>query len=221
MRIFNSVFKNRNSQDFEAVQLGKIKGQLFKTEKLTEGQLNHHVHIVGASGFGKTVLLSHIIRQRIENNKGLLFIDLKGDIETIKKLSGYAKSANRKGDLQIFSISDQGLSISYNLIGRGTANQLRDRIMMSLTWSEEYYKNQSGSFLLRLMIGLCWLRDNQDLKIHIGTVLNCSTSVDKVLALGNLVSQEFLKIKDCFEYCSELTRKIFWIRANEIRVNRC
>lgn len=40
------------------------------------------------------------------------------------------------------------MSMPYNLILVGTATQLRDRIIQSLNWSEEYYKNQSGSFLL-------------------------------------------------------------------------
>lgn len=29
--------------------LGQVKGSLWRREELTEGQLNHHVHIVGAS----------------------------------------------------------------------------------------------------------------------------------------------------------------------------
>lgn len=50
------------------------------TSWLTEGQLNHHVHIAGESGFGETVLISHIIRQRIEQGRGAIFIDLKSDL---------------------------------------------------------------------------------------------------------------------------------------------
>jgi ABC-type transporter Mla maintaining outer membrane lipid asymmetry ATPase subunit MlaF len=76
----------------DSVVLGKVSGSLWRNEELTEGQLNHHVHIVGASGYGKTVLLSHIIQQRIAQGKGLLFIDLKGDMETILKLTGSPKS---------------------------------------------------------------------------------------------------------------------------------
>lgn len=126
--------------------------------------------MVGASGYGKTVLLSHIIKQRIDNGRGMLFIDLKADMETLLKFSQYVVDANRINDLRIFSLTEEEMSIPYNLILDGTATQLRDRIMMSFNWSEEFYKNQSGSFLLKLLIGLCWLRDHQKYVFHLGTL---------------------------------------------------
>lgn len=110
------------------ITLGKIKGSLFKEETITESQLNHHVHIVGASGFGKTVLISHIVKDRIFNNRGMLFIDLKGDIETIEKYKSWCQEAGRDKELLIFSISDFKNSCSYNLVSEGTATQLRDKM---------------------------------------------------------------------------------------------
>jgi hypothetical protein len=47
-----------------AVCIGRAQSFLRPKEWITEKQLNHHVHIVGASGFGKTVLISHILRAR-------------------------------------------------------------------------------------------------------------------------------------------------------------
>ena len=155
------------------VYLGKIQGSFFGKEYLTESELNHHVHIVGASGFGKTVLLSHIIRQRIEQGKGLLFIDLKGDIETITKFKSYAAAVDRENDVSIFSLGHKDISSTYNLIGNGSATEIRDRIMLSLNWSEEFYKNQAASFLLRLLIGLCWLRDNRSETLDLSTLYRC------------------------------------------------
>nr|BFD66167.1 hypothetical protein HAGR004_11890 [Bdellovibrio sp. HAGR004] len=105
---------------------------MWRKEELTEGQLNHHVHVVGASGYGMMVFISHIIKQRIEQGKGLLFIDLKGDIETIMKFSKFVAASDRIEDLQIFYLSDQKLSIPYNLIEDGTPTQLRDKIMLAL-----------------------------------------------------------------------------------------
>jgi hypothetical protein len=102
-----------------------------------------------------TVVLSHITRAPIESGSGLLFIDLKGDRDTIEKFTGFPQAANRADDLKIFSLESLSTSATYNLVGRGTQTQLRDRIMMSLNWSEEYYRNQSASFLLKLLYGLC------------------------------------------------------------------
>lgn len=179
----------------EPVQLGKVSGSLWRKETLTEGQLNHHVHVVGASGYGKTVLLSHIIKQRIEQGKGMLFIDLKADMETLLKFSQYVFQANREEELCIFSLTEKKMSLPYNLILEGTPTQLRDRIINSLNWSEEYYKNQSASFLLKLLIILCWLRDNNKASFHLGTILDCTSSIKKIIEIGNEIPISEMKIK--------------------------
>lgn len=194
------------------ITLGRVQGTLFpKKETLTEGELNHHVHIVGASGFGKTVMLSHIVKQTIEQGKGLLFIDLKGDIDTIKRFTSYASASNREKDLQIFSLSNPAVSSPYNLIEMGTATQIKDKIMSSLTWSEEYYKNQSASFLLKLLIGLVFLRDVKHKSFGLGEVLRCTKYVEALEELFIEVSQITkpesklvkLQTKECVEFLNE------------------
>lgn len=191
----------------DSIILGKNSGRFGRKEILTEGQLNHHVHVVGASGYGKTVLLSHIIEQRIQQRKGLMFIDLKGDMDTILKFSRFAARANRMDDLQIFSLTDEKLSLPYNILSRGSATQLRDRIMQSLIWSEEYYKNLSASFLLKLLIVLCWLRENRGFKLHIGKVLECVQDKEKIVKLAEDIPLEETKIKglsqEIYKFLSE------------------
>jgi len=193
MNIANQIAALGLTSNEDKITLGQVSGSLWNKENLTEGQLNHHVHIVGASGFGKTVLLSHIVKDRIAKNKGLLFIDLKGDIDTINKFMSFARAHNRLQDVEIFSISDFSISKPYNLISEGTATQIRDKIMVSLNWSEEFYKNQSGSFLLKLLIGLCWLRDHNKLKLTLNTVLSCTQKPDFLTALSNLIPESEIK----------------------------
>ena len=193
------------------IEIGKREGLLGKKEWITEGQLNHHVHIVGASGFGKTVLLMHIIRKCIREGRGLLFVDLKGDRETIEELTGIVNESKRLADLKVFSLNSHQASCSYNLIANGSATELRDRIMQSLVWSEEYYQNQSASFLLKLLIGLCWLRDNRGLCLDLELVLNCAKDPEKIEELLLLIpieeeresiyldeARKFLKASDNF-----------------------
>jgi len=163
--------------------LGVEKGKSRKIA-LTEEQLNHHVHIVGASGFGKSVLLSHIIKNRIESKSGLLFVDLKADFETIRQVISTAKAAGRLDDLSIFSCGNPEISSPYNVIARGTANQLKDRIMGALNWSEEFYKNESSSFLLKLLRGLTALRDSGSGDFDLGVILECATHPRKILDLA-------------------------------------
>jgi hypothetical protein len=195
MEQVKNLFSRANQNPNERIQLGKVSGSLWRKEELTEGQLNHHVHIVGASGYGKTVLISHIIKQRIQNGKGLMFIDLKADMDTLLKFSQHVVQADRINDLRIFSLTEKDMSLPYNLIQDGTATQLRDRIVNSLNWSEEYYKNQSSSFLLKLLILLCWLRDNQEKSFHLGTILDCASNVKKLVEIGNLIPTNETKLK--------------------------
>lgn len=193
--------------------LGRLQGgSLFwKKERLTEGELNHHVHIVGASGFGKTVLLSHIIKQSIDQGKGILFVDLKGDIETIMKFSKFAADADRITDLQIFSLSNQKISLPYNLIEGGTANQLRDKIMSSLVWSEEYYKHVAGSFLLKLLMGLVYLRDVKHKSFGLGEILKATSSVEAIedifLEMSGGSHRAPEKVKQAVEGCVEFLKQ--------------
>lgn len=193
---FKGTIKKVYPTKKDMVVLGRVSGSLWKNEEtLSEGQLNHHVHVVGASGFGKTVLLSHIIKQRIEQGKGLMFIDLKGDLETLMNLTSYAIDANRVDDVQIFSLTEKKLSLPFKLFTHGSATELRDKIILSLNWSEEYYKNQASSFLLKLLIILCWLRDHQQLDIHLGLILDCCKDKAVVTNLGNDVPLNEAKLR--------------------------
>lgn len=160
--------------------LGIEKGKAKKVS-LSDEQLNHHVHIVGASGFGKSVLLSHMIKNRIQNGSGLLFVDLKADFETIRQVVSTSKGAGRLDDLYIFSCGNPAVSSPYNVVGRGTANQLKDRIMGALNWSEEFYKNEASSFLLKLLRGLVAVRDLRGQSFDLGTILECASNPRKIL----------------------------------------
>ena len=46
---FKRLFGNRPKES--RVEIGRIKGAFRQRDYLTESQLNHHVHVVGASGF--------------------------------------------------------------------------------------------------------------------------------------------------------------------------
>lgn len=177
------------------IQIGHEKGKPNKKVMLTEDQLNHHVHVVGASGFGKSVLLSHVIKNRISSGSGLLFVDLKADFETIRQVVSTAKAAGRLDDLAIFSCGNSDISSPYNVLANGTANQLKDRIMCALNWSEEFYKNEAASFLLKLLRGLTLVRDLMDEPFDLGTVLKCAEDPRKITALSDKVPESEVEIR--------------------------
>ena len=181
--------------DKGSIKIGRNNDFFRSPSWITEKQLNHHIHIVGASGFGKTVLISHIVKSKIENGHGLLFIDQKGDLETIEQFTKYVTESDRLSDLSVFSLGTHDKSSSYNLLNNGSATELRDRILGALVWSEEFYKNQSSGFLLSLLIGLVWLRENRSLKLDIGVILKCTKSPDFVLDLAMQIPEENEKIR--------------------------
>lgn len=189
------------------VTLGHEKGRPNKKLMLSKDELNHHVHIVGASGFGKSVLLSHMIRSRIQSGDGLLFIDLKADFETIRQVVSVAKATGRLEDLKIFSCGNPEFSNPYNVIKNGTANQLKDRIMGAMNWSEEFYKNEAQSFLLKLLRGLCALRDHHSQDFDLSNILKCLNDPKSILDIADGLpqSQEGLK-RELQELMSHVSR---------------
>lgn len=73
--------------------------------------------------------------------------------------------------------------------------------MLALNWSEEFYKNQSASFLLKLLIGLCYLRDQQSFRFHLGTVLEAANRPEFVEELSLRVPENERRVKSALEEC--------------------
>lgn len=204
INLFPKLTSSKKDND---IVIGKVKGSFLGKEVLTEQELNHHVHIVGATGYGKTVLLSNIVQAQIEQGKGLIFIDLKGELETLQTFRRAMAQTNRLQDLQVFSLSDQSICFPYNLLNDGTPTQLRDRIMIALNWSEEYYKNQSASYLLKFLIGLVYLRDIKKKPFHLGTIFQGITSAQFVDLLTREIPDEEEKAKGALKECARLIRQ--------------
>lgn len=49
MEQVKNLFLRNSPATHDRVFLGKVSGSMWRKEELTEGQLNHHVHVVGAS----------------------------------------------------------------------------------------------------------------------------------------------------------------------------
>lgn len=116
---------------------------------LTQEMRLRHTQILGATGYGKTesVLMS-MIRNDIENGRGLLLIDGKGDTAFRDQILCCAWANEREYDIQYLDYSDAAASMSYNPLLNGSPAEVRDRIIESLEWSEEYYKKCASSVLL-------------------------------------------------------------------------
>ncbi len=98
-----------------------------------------HSFIVGASGYGKTNLISMLQENNLKQNKPIIFIDPKGDMGALKTFKRLCEKNNRP--CYIFSEHYED-SISLNPVLEGSVSLVKKRIMDSFQWSEPYYKNQ-------------------------------------------------------------------------------
>ena len=104
--------------------------------------LNHHLHVLGPTGSGKTSLvILPLAKQAIDKQRGCCFIDFKGD-EVFKK---YAQlKAREKGkNFYYFSIDPKEASVSYNPLSSGDIHSKVDRIMTAL---ELVYQGPAGFY---------------------------------------------------------------------------
>lgn len=108
-----------------------------------------HVLVLGATGSGKTTLMMNLILHAIRHGQPCVVIDPKGEnstLDTIIRL-GRALSPDFDERFRLFALSRPAASASYNPLKHGNANQLKDRIMEALNWSEQFYQSLAGEFL--------------------------------------------------------------------------
>jgi conjugal transfer pilus assembly protein TraD len=122
---------------------------------LTPKERNEHVHIVGTTGSGKTrFVIFPMMRQDIQQGRGVLFVDAKGSLENAKALCQMASEAGRKKDLLLFSLSPGYSSATYNPLRWGNSTQLQDKISATIEWSEPYYQRVCEDVLQSLFMDL-------------------------------------------------------------------
>ncbi|MEO6245224.1 MAG: type IV secretion system DNA-binding domain-containing protein, partial [Opitutaceae bacterium] len=83
------------------------------TVRLSAEQRVRHMHLVGASGTGKSTLLFNLIRQDIENGQGVGVLDPHGDL--IDQLLTIIPES-RIRDVVLIDPSDETVSIGFNIL---------------------------------------------------------------------------------------------------------
>lgn len=120
-----------------------------------------HSIIVGASGFGKTNLISILQEHSLKKDRPIIFIDPKGDLEALTTFKQLCSSWGK--DCYIFSEHYEN-SISLNPVLEGTVNQVSDRIIRCFEWTEEYYKNACQRTLNKVLAEI--KKENKKFDIH-------------------------------------------------------
>lgn len=109
---------------------------------LEENILNHHLHVLGSTGSGKTSLVVlPLARQALDKERGCCFIDFKGDEVFKKYVRKKAMENNKK--FYYFSIDPHEASIGYNPLSSGDILSKVDRIMTAL---ELIYQGPAGFY---------------------------------------------------------------------------
>jgi hypothetical protein len=81
--------------------------------RLSHEARTRHIHIIGASGTGKSSLLFNLIRQDIESGEGVSVLDPHGDL--VDKILGIIPS-ERIGDVVLLDPSDEDTVVPFNML---------------------------------------------------------------------------------------------------------
>ncbi len=125
-------------------------GQIITLDQLRR---TAHVLTLGATRQGKTTLMVGMILHAIRHGQPCIIVDPKAEDSTLEMVRRLGRALDPTFDERflVFSMSKPEKSASYNPLKHGNANQLKDRILEALNWSEQYYQSVAGSFLTILI----------------------------------------------------------------------
>ncbi len=167
---------------------------------LSDEAREKHMHIVGGSGSGKSSFMESLAFHDLERGRGCVFISGKGDTTTRDALYGFAKFLGREKDFRYFSLIHPEISHRWSPFVRGSATQVKDKLIGSILWSEPYYKKTAEDACQTIMMGVfdAGMRCTfQDLDIF----LSEKESVDVLLKMvkNPIVRRALQKYKKHFE----------------------
>lgn len=129
-------------------------GQSLNTRRpifLTNDQRQLHCEIVGSTGTGKTEsVLLPMLAHDIAHKKGAIILDGKGDLELYERICWIVKKSKRSEDFFFFSLAHPEKSNTYNPLYRGNPTELKDKLVNSMAWGDEFYRRMAEQAALTL-----------------------------------------------------------------------
>jgi hypothetical protein len=163
---FGNVLLNRESQSSEGALthlmriLGAFiprqllfwrrkRGIYFGSQFLLNDDRMRHVHIVGASGSGKSEALKALLFADIQAGRGAFVIDAKGDRSLYDEVRGFCVKNGREKDLFLLSATHPAESASWNPCSLGDRAELQSKFYNSNLFTEAYYAKACEAALLQ------------------------------------------------------------------------
>ncbi len=160
-------------------------GDSFLTSRplfLQNDQREMHMQVIGSTGTGKTEsVLLPMLAHDIDHGKGAIVIDGKGDLELLDRIHAIVKAKGRLDDFYFFSLAHPEMSNTYNPLLRGNATELKDKIVGSMAWSEEFYRRMAEQAALTILNALILTGQ----KIQFRTLHACLTDLGSLKTLSD------------------------------------
>ncbi|MBI2519464.1 MAG: type IV secretion system DNA-binding domain-containing protein [Bdellovibrio sp.] len=187
VKINQSALNVKKSTDIEDA-LG-IDTKTRKPILLKEIDFRRHSFIVGASGFGKTNLISVLQEHSLRLNKPIIFFDPKGDMEALTTFQRICKKYKRP--CYIFSEHYKD-SIALNPLLEGSINQVCDRIMRAFEWTEPFYRDASRRSLTKALSKL----KEEDIPFTLKALFDELVQMENKDNVGLLAKLEAIQVSD-------------------------
>ena len=115
---------------------------------IDEETRTRHTCIRGPTGYGKTSRgIERWAQHDIEQGRGFLIIDGKGDHKLLGQFYAKAKKHGREKDFLVFSLGNPAISNTFNPFYGGDGASITERVFTSFNFTDEYYKGlQYSSF---------------------------------------------------------------------------
>ena len=144
---------------------------------LTDSIRSRHVHILGATGSGKTEsVVLNFLKQDVNRGLGAIILDAKGDASFLEQLEAWVPEDRRK----VFDLGNPK-SLAYHPLLSGTALESAQRLFASMIWSEEYYKSKAFSALQRIFEAHFVIRGQNPTLVELAEYLDTQESFAAIL----------------------------------------
>ncbi len=184
-----SMRRHRLASTKERIYLGESFSRR-KPVYLTNDQRLMHTEVVGSTGTGKTEsVLLPLLAHDISHKKGAIVIDGKGDLELLDRILYIVNKKRRLDDFYFFSLTHPEKSNTYNPLLRGNATELKDKLVGSIPWSDEFYRRMAEQASLTLLNALVAKGE----KVRFKDLHTYLTDVDQLDQLAESTADETLK----------------------------